>query len=62
MSNNNIDLYKKDKAIKRYNFIKELDYTDSEYKKNLRKHMIYLELVLIVIREKHFIAIKQMKY
>ena len=35
MSNNNIDLYKKDKAIKRYNFIKELDYTDSEYKKNL---------------------------
>ena len=39
MSNNNIDLYKKDKAIKRYNFIKELDYTDSEYKKNLRKHM-----------------------
>ncbi len=39
MMSNNIDLYKKDKAIKRYNFIKELDYTDSEYKKNLRKHM-----------------------
>ena len=26
-------------VLKKDNFIKELDYTDSEYKKNLRKHM-----------------------
>ncbi|WP_455645581.1 hypothetical protein [Methanosphaera sp.] len=35
----NIELYKKDKAQSRYDYISQLDYSDADYKKNLRKHM-----------------------
>ncbi|OED30336.1 hypothetical protein [Methanosphaera sp. WGK6] len=35
----NIELYKKEKAQSRYEYISKLEYDDAEYKKNLRKHM-----------------------
>ena len=34
---NHANLYEKDAAIKRAEYVKELNYTDKEYKKNIRK-------------------------
>lgn len=36
---NHANLYEKDAAIKRAEYVKELNYTDKEYKKNIRKRM-----------------------
>ena len=35
----NLNLYDKDQALKRIEYVKNLNYTDQEYKKNIMKHM-----------------------
>ena len=35
---NDINLHDKEHAIERLEYVKGLNYTDKEYKKNLRKH------------------------
>ncbi len=36
---NNVNVFTKERALERLEYVKGLNYTDKEYKKNLRKHM-----------------------